>query len=101
MGVSSLRFQILTCHLLPVTFETFDLHQLVESAYGNITPPVVRVPESVTNWLDERPRMALDAKGVPLVLHIPMWQRETSLVCKLVRSFKNVLLICSTKGYLQ
>lgn len=84
MGVSPSRFQILTRYLLLVTFETFDLHQLVESAYGNATSPVARVPESVTNWLDELPRMALDAKGVPLVLHIPMWQRETALVRKLV-----------------
>jgi hypothetical protein len=73
-----------SCFLLPVAFETFDLCYLVERAYSGVPSHPVRVPESVTNWLDDYPRMALDVHGTPLVLHIPGWQRGKSLVCKLV-----------------
>ena len=63
-----------------VVFDTFDLYQSVEAVYGNAAKPLNRAPETVTEWLDDLPRLAVDRDGVPIVLHIPRWQRAKSLV---------------------
>lgn len=85
-SVSTLNFN-LTHFNLSVTFESFDLRRLVERMYGNKAPlPKTRVPASVTEWLDELPRIAVDANGLPIVLHIPQWQKEKSLVCRWMRT---------------
>jgi hypothetical protein len=77
------RFKLTFVSLL-VTFQNFDLRKKVEAAYGGVPPPATRTPESVTNWLDDRPRMGLDTNGIPIVLHIPGWQRGKALVCEYV-----------------
>ena len=53
---------------------------MVEAAHDNKPPPAVRVPNTTTNWLDDQPRMALDTHGIPLVLHIPGWQKANGVV---------------------
>ena len=52
----------------------------MDAAYGNEPRPVHFVPESVTNWLDDAPRLAVDKNNIPIVLHIPRWQRAKALV---------------------
>ena len=65
---------------LLVVFDTFDLRQAVDAAYGDAPPPTHLEPKSVTEWLDDTPRLAIDGNNIPLVLHIPNWQREKGLV---------------------
>ena len=56
----------------------------MDAAYGEAPWPVNSVPESVTEWLDEMPRLAVDRDNIPIVLHIPNWQREKALVSDVV-----------------
>jgi hypothetical protein len=79
--------------LLPVTFQNIHLRRLIKGTEVN-------VPESITEWLDEHPRIALDAEGIPLVLHIPQWQSRSSLVCEFVSLF-NELIKSITTGHLR
>lgn len=76
-----------------VIFETFNLRQSVDSAYGNAPRPATRVPELVTNWLDGLPRIAVDVNDIPIVLHIPQWQKEKSLVCEVACAYHSRFVI--------
>ncbi|KAF9779911.1 hypothetical protein BJ322DRAFT_1012744, partial [Thelephora terrestris] len=60
-------------------FEGFDLRQTVEAARTKGAKPNNREPELETRWLDDRPRLAVDRNGIPIILHIPNWHRKKSL----------------------
>jgi hypothetical protein len=87
--------------MISVVFETFDLRQSVDAAYGDVPQPATTVPESITNWLDDLPRIGVDAQGVPIVLHIPNWQKKTSLVRESISPCPSRLIIRVTIEYLQ
>lgn len=63
-----------------VVFDTFDLRQAVDAKHGKAPQPANHQPTHTTEWLDEEPRLAVDKNGIPLVLHIPGWQKEKALV---------------------
>lgn len=63
-----------------MVFEGFDLRQTVEAARTKGAKPNNREPELETRWLDDRPRLAVDRNGIPIILHIPNWHRKKSLV---------------------
>jgi hypothetical protein len=64
-----------------VVFKGFDLRQLVDAAQGKGAQPTITEPESTTEWLDGvTPRLAVDKNDMPIVLHIPGWQKKKSLV---------------------
>ncbi|KAF9782047.1 hypothetical protein BJ322DRAFT_1110928 [Thelephora terrestris] len=70
---------VLKAREAPVVFDSFDLRQTVEAASGKGPPPCNLVLELETAWLDDKPRLAVDKNGIPIVLHIPCWQRTKSL----------------------
>lgn len=73
---------------------------MVETAGRGLPLPAVKVADEITEWLDGRPRMGLDVNGIPLILHIPGWLKEKSLVGKPVGD-SSIGSPVSTTGELQ
>jgi hypothetical protein len=65
----------------------------VDHAYGDAPRPVNRVPETVTEWMDGEPRLGVDCNDLPIILHIPGWQKDKALVSNFTPHLAPVLIV--------
>ena len=70
----------------------------MDHAYGNSPKPDLREPEDVTEWPDGVHRLGVDRNDIPIILHLPNWHREQSLVGNLMLQKPCVLILTTQQN---